>query len=205
MPVRATVSVAIDTLHRVIARTMGAPVNPWSSFSSSTFSATHGPDTLSLAVNTLLSPFVHDHAILSQHRPLKPSSVVCPQCLPSAQHPHLSFISSHVSRYVPLSSETYWQIKIDSLTIGSASSNCTNAVLDTGTSLLAGPTKEVEAIARAIGARPFTNGEYTVPCKSVDSLPDLVVTIAGKQYSIKAKDYVINDENQICLFGAFCP
>ena len=45
------------------------------------------------------------------------------------------------------------------------------------------------------------NGEFTVPCSSVDSLPDLVVTIARKMYSIKAKDYIINDENKICLFG----
>lgn len=103
--------------------------------------------------------------------------------------------------YVSLSSETYWEITIDSLSVGSASSTTKRAILDTGTSLLAGPKAEVQAIARAIGAKPFLNGEYTVPCKSVNTLPDFEVTIANKTYSIAAKDYVINDENQICLFG----
>eukprot|EP00041_Stephanoeca_diplocostata_P005933 m.71532 g.71532 ORF g.71532 m.71532 type:complete len:378 (-) comp16083_c0_seq1:165-1298(-) len=103
--------------------------------------------------------------------------------------------------YVPLSSESYWEIKIDALTIGNTHSSVLNAVLDTGTSLLAGPTSEVAAIADAIGAKKFLNGEYTVDCSKVDSLPDLDVTIGGKVYSIKPADYVINDENTICLFG----
>lgn len=103
--------------------------------------------------------------------------------------------------YVPLSSETYWEITIDSLSVGSTTSTTKRAVLDTGTSLLAGPKSDVDTIARAIGAKPFLNGEYTVPCKSVATLPNFEVVIGGKTYSIAPKDYVINDENQICLFG----
>jgi len=103
--------------------------------------------------------------------------------------------------YVPLSSETYWEIKLDGFSIGSTSSTTLRAVLDTGTSLLAGPTADVEKIVKAIGARPLTKGEYTVDCSTVNSLPDLEVVIGGKTYAIQAKDYVINDENQVCLFG----
>eukprot|EP00038_Savillea_parva_P006565 m.164536 g.164536 ORF g.164536 m.164536 type:complete len:375 (+) comp12440_c0_seq1:179-1303(+) len=103
--------------------------------------------------------------------------------------------------YVPLSSETYWEITIDGIGLGSTNSSTKRAVLDTGTSLMAGPTADVEAFAQAVGAKPLTKGEYTVPCSSVASLPDLVVTIAGKKYSIAPADYVINDENTICLFG----
>ena len=40
-----------------------------------------------------------------------------------------------------------------------------------------------------------------MPCKSVPSLPDIVVTIGAVTYNIKSKDYVINDENEICVFG----
>jgi cathepsin D len=104
--------------------------------------------------------------------------------------------------YVPLSSETYWEVKLDAFTInGKSVTTSTRAVLDTGTSLMAGPTDDVKALALSVGAKPFLNGEYTVPCNKLDTLPDAVFTLGGKQYAIKAKDYVINDENKICLFG----
>jgi cathepsin D len=82
--------------------------------------------------------------------------------------------------YVPLTSETYWEITMDKLSIGGTTSPTTRAVLDSGTSLLAGPTADVEAIVKAIGAKPLTKGEYTVDCSKVDSLPDLEVVIGGK-------------------------
>jgi hypothetical protein len=104
--------------------------------------------------------------------------------------------------YEPLTSETYWQINMKSLTLdGKSISTTMAAVLDTGTSILAGPTKDVEAIAKMVGAHKFLNGEYTIPCKKVASLPDLEVVIGTKTFTIKPKDYVINDENEICLFG----
>ena len=58
--------------------------------------------------------------------------------------------------YVPLSSETYWEVALDTITINGASVTTTKkAVLDTGTSLLAGPTADVKAIAAKVGAKPF--------------------------------------------------
>lgn len=95
--------------------------------------------------------------------------------------------SSHYTgelSYVPLSSETYWEIKLDNFSLGSTSSTTMRAVLDTGTSLLAGPTADVEAIVKAIGAKPLAGakGEYTVDCSAVASLPDLEVGIGGKTY-----------------------
>ena len=39
-----------------------------------------------------------------------------------------------------------------------AATTATSAVLDTGTSLLAGPTADVVALAALVGATPFANG-----------------------------------------------
>ena len=59
-------------------------------------------------------------------------------------------------------------MKLDDVTLGGASvTNTHKAVLDTGTSLLAGPTTEVAALATKVGATPFVNGEYLIDCNSL--------------------------------------
>jgi len=113
--------------------------------------------------------------------------------------------SSHYTgeiTYEPLTSETYWEITMTGLALGDKSITTNyRAVLDTGTSILAGPKADVAAVAKLVGAKPFLNGEYTVPCKSIPTLPTLNVKIGAKTYPIAPKDYIINDENEICLFG----
>jgi hypothetical protein len=42
---------------------------------------------------------------------------------------------------------------------------------------------------------------YTVPCKDVASLPNITVTLGGKDFVLTPDDYIIKDENVICLFG----
>jgi saccharopepsin len=106
--------------------------------------------------------------------------------------------------YHKVTNADYWELGLDSFDIGGKSvSNTTKAVIDTGTSLLAGPIAEVKAIAKLIGATPFPlqPKEYTVPCASVSGLPNLDFTLGGKTYTLEPKDYIINAENTICLLG----
>jgi len=101
--------------------------------------------------------------------------------------------------YVPLTSETYWEVALDGISVGGdAVSNTTKVIFDSGTSLLAGPPDEVAAIAKKVGAHKFIKGEYLVGCSG--DKPDIDVQINGKTYSLALKDYIIKD-GPICLFA----
>jgi cathepsin D len=115
--------------------------------------------------------------------------------------------SSHFTgslTWVDLTAETYWETKLDSLTVGGASATtATKVILDTGTSILAGPSADVKALAAKVGAKPFflNPKEYTIDCSKVSSLPDITVTMGGQSFTLKGADYVINVQNVECLFG----
>lgn len=100
--------------------------------------------------------------------------------------------------YVPVTSEDYWSVGLDSITIkGESMTTTTKAIVDTGTSLFAGPTEDVKKIAAAVGAKPFVNGEYTIDCNAGE---DITFTLGGKDFTFTPADYVIKDQS-ICLFA----
>jgi len=105
--------------------------------------------------------------------------------------------------WVPVTSETYWETQLDSFEInGQAVTGTLTAVVDTGTSILAGPSADVKAIAKLVGATPFplNPAEYLISCNT-SSLPDLVFTIAGQTFTLTGDDYVISDMGILCLFA----
>jgi C1A family cysteine protease len=111
--------------------------------------------------------------------------------------------SSHYTgdfSYVSLKSEDYWRIELDDFKVNGASVTTTKtAIVDSGTSLLAGPKADVAALATKIGATSILGGkEYTIECSKGG--PDLVFTIAGKDYTFKFADYTINS-GSTCLFA----
>ncbi len=103
--------------------------------------------------------------------------------------------------WIPLSQETYWEVQLTSLTLGGKSiTTATKAVLDTGTSLMVGPSAEVAAFAASVGAQPMGNGAYTIPCTSVPTLPTLVFTLGNSSFPLTGTDYTLNVQG-ICLFA----
>jgi hypothetical protein len=103
--------------------------------------------------------------------------------------------------YYPLTRDAYWQIKIGGMNMnGVPVTNVTAAILDTGTSLLAGPSKDVAMIAKKLGAKQIKQGQYTVDCNAVASAPTLEITIGSNKYTLAGSDYVINAGGQ-CLLG----
>jgi hypothetical protein len=102
--------------------------------------------------------------------------------------------------WVPLSDATYWRIDMDAIKIGLFSVGPSDAIVDSGTSLIIGPTHDILAIALEIGAKPTITGQYTIDCEKVEDIPDITWTIAGKEYVIPGKDLVIGSGG-ICIFA----
>jgi len=111
--------------------------------------------------------------------------------------------------YIPLTRLGYWQVAMDSISVagdkGMACAGGCEAVMDTGTSLMAGPAEDVKAINEAIGAKvnPIT-GQGMIDCQQVPSLPVITFTFGGKDYSLSGNDYVLKLEQggqSICLSG----
>lgn len=72
--------------------------------------------------------------------------------------------------------------------------------LSTAASLLAGPKESVDALAKQVGAKSLLGKEYTVDCSQKSSLPDLKVTLGGKDFTLTSNDYVLETSGQ-CLFA----
>lgn len=93
---------------------------------------------------------------------------------------------------------------------GKPFSNTPKAVLDTGTSLMAGPSSEVTPLLTSLGCTPsaLNPQEYTITCSAIPSLPVINVTLGGVggapvTFSLLPTDYTLNVEGLgiECLCG----
>jgi len=95
--------------------------------------------------------------------------------------------------YVPVTRKAYWQFTVDSVDVN-AEKFSTNfeAIADTGTSLIAGPSEIVDRLNSAIGARQNPmNGQWMIDCKNLDHMPTVTFKIAGKPFSLTPDQYVM--------------
>jgi len=101
--------------------------------------------------------------------------------------------------YAPLTSKTYWQFNVDDILYGGASQGyCPNgvckAIADTGTSLIAGPSKLISALNRKLGAINIIAGEAVFPnCDVITHLPNVTMVIAGKKFELTPLEYVLQE------------
>lgn len=109
--------------------------------------------------------------------------------------------------WVKLSHATYWQIDVDSISLSPSTSDAftssgpTNAIIDSGTSLLVGPTSSISQIAKSIGATKSLLGQYTIDCSNISSIPDLKIIIKSKTYTIPGMKLVLQTTQNMCLLA----
>ena len=95
--------------------------------------------------------------------------------------------------YYNVIDQFYWTIKLDDIRLGKDSlglcpSGC-KAIVDTGTSLISGPTKDMRSLLKAI--------KIEHNCKNYDIGKALVFVIDGDEYTLNVSDYILKKE----MFG----
>lgn len=103
--------------------------------------------------------------------------------------------------YVPVDREGYWEITMDDMASEGATVGCSGgctAIVDTGSSLLVGPTAETNAINKMIGGIELIpgTGQFFILCSIIDVLPDIDFTIGGTTFTLTGRDYVLEIEQQ---------
>jgi len=102
---------------------------------------------------------------------------------------------------VPLISDTYWSVALDSLKVGGESlGSATMAIIDSGTSLLMGPQDDVELIMDALGATQ-QQGTWVVQCDSIASMKNVTFAMGGTDFSLKPMDIVLGQQDGVCILG----
>nr|XP_012616440.1 cathepsin E [Microcebus murinus] len=108
--------------------------------------------------------------------------------------------------WVPVTKQGYWQIALDNIQVGGSVLFCPEgcqAIVDTGTSLITGPSDKIKELQKAIGAAPV-DGEYAVECANLSVMPDVTFTINAVPYTLKPAAYTLLDfvdGMEFCISG----
>lgn len=105
--------------------------------------------------------------------------------------------------WAPLVSAGYWTVGLQEVQVAGTAvrTSAHGAVVDSGTSLLIGPEKDVTEVARLLGATPARDLDkfFQVDCGAVERLPTIDFVIEGRVYGIRAQDYVIQNGEECLL------
>jgi len=105
--------------------------------------------------------------------------------------------------WVQVTSETYWTVALGGMTVnGKSVTSVPNAIVDSGTSLIVGPKREVKALAEMAGATEVAAGQYSVACSQ--TLPDMQVSVGSGDSKF---DFTITGEAlkiKICVAKVIC-
>lgn len=109
--------------------------------------------------------------------------------------------------FIPVTIPAYWQVHMQRVEVGTGLSLCAqgcDAILDTGTSLITGPSEEIRALNKAIGGFPLLTGEYLIQCSRIPELPPVSFRLGGVWFNLTGQDYVIKilqSDVGLCLLG----
>lgn len=107
--------------------------------------------------------------------------------------------------YVPVTREAYWETRLMKMTYGKESiTTVEKVVIDSGTSLNAGPKEDIRKFAEKVGAvkvpLPTKQEMYMLECSRLSQMEDLTIRMGDKDFVLKPQEYVMEMMGQ-CVFG----
>jgi cathepsin D len=107
-------------------------------------------------------------------------------------------------KYYNLRSKNYWLLDMADVVFNGTSYKPSSgdllAIIDTGTSVLAGPAKLVDEMTKAFGS----GKEKQVDCSLIPTLPILSFKFGSDTYNLKGEDYIlqVNEGSKtVCIVG----
>ncbi|XP_017101703.2 lysosomal aspartic protease [Drosophila bipectinata] len=95
-----------------------------------------------------------------------------------------AYTGSNSYVYTPVTKKGYWQMKLDGFYVGSTKvSGAAQAIVDSGTSLIAAPLQAYKEFVKVTGCTPTSSGECWVKCST--HIPDIIFIVNGKKIIIK--------------------
>lgn len=104
---------------------------------------------------------------------------------------------------VDLTTKTYWTVDMTGARLGSAVlvHEPITVIVDSGTSLITAPKALHLKVVQMLNAKEVANGQYSVDCATIPSLPPLILTIGMSDWVLQGEDYVISDMGSTCILG----
>eukprot|EP00444_Apocalathium_aciculiferum_P000306 CAMPEP_0183409966 /NCGR_PEP_ID=MMETSP0370-20130417/19232_1 /TAXON_ID=268820 /ORGANISM="Peridinium aciculiferum, Strain PAER-2" /LENGTH=385 /DNA_ID=CAMNT_0025592735 /DNA_START=1 /DNA_END=1158 /DNA_ORIENTATION=+ len=102
--------------------------------------------------------------------------------------------------WVDLMLPAWWSVGLDSVRLGSilSLSAANMATVDSGSSVLLGPSREVNAIMAMIGAETV-EGVHAVSCNK--RLPDISFVLGSKVFALSMEELVMTRVDDLCILG----
>jgi len=108
-------------------------------------------------------------------------------------------------RWFNLYQQSYWEVYMPKMTLGSVSSYTHYAIIDSGTSFLVGPPSDVQAFASQVNAQyNSTYDIYLVDCSTVASLPSISIYFQSTSlapFVLSGADYVLQFDSESCVLA----
>jgi len=102
--------------------------------------------------------------------------------------------------FVDVTHDSYWAVTLDAMQLGELMTLTSTrmAIVDSGTSLLIGPERDVQVLMTMLGAVKV-QGSWVVEC--FKTLPSMSFVIEGKAFTLNTEDLIVQRSEDLCTLG----